>query len=132
MWAVVGSALAATGVVWSLSLGWRTTAVLLGCGIIAGLVKSRLALDRVACRIVSRIETRGEGRCLGGFLSIRSWALVAVMAVGGRILRSHLGATWVIDLLYIAVGVALLFSSRLIWRGWRMKSSTNGGATSWS
>jgi len=122
MWTVVGGGLAAAGIVWSLALGWRLTLVLVACGTVVGLVKSHLVLDRAAGRILARIVERGDGRCAGGFLSVRSWGLVVLMAVGGRLLRGLVGPTWVIDLLYVAVGVALLRSSRLAWRGWRRGS----------
>ena len=118
MWAVVGGLLLGFGVLWV----WRESSVvtlLMVAGAAAvGILKSRLVLDRAARRITDRIRQRGDGRCLGGFLSLRSWALVAAMAAGGRLLRSGPVAVTIIGLLYIAVGTALLLSARIPWRAW--------------
>ena len=87
MWAVVGAALAAVGARWT----WESTpaaAAWLTVGAVAvGAAKSRLVLDRAAGRIVTRIRTRGDGRCLGGFLSLGTGGLVILMMVTGRLLR---------------------------------------------
>jgi len=118
MWVVVGASLLGFGVRWV----WREPLVvtlwLVGAAATVGILKSRLVLDRAARRITDRIRQRGDGRCLGGFLSLRSWALVAAMAAGGRLLRSGPVAVTIIGLLYIAVGTALLLSARIPWRAW--------------
>ena len=85
---------------------------------VLGVLKARLILDRAGHRIVDRIEARGDGRCLGGFLSLRSWALVAVMIVGGRLLRSAGIDLHVVGFLYVVVGTGLLLASRIPWRAW--------------
>ena len=68
--------------------------------------------------MIERIRIRGDGRCLGGFLSLRTWGFVALMMVVGRVLRGTL-AHEIVGPLYIAVGSALIISSRLTWRAWR-------------
>ena len=94
-------------------------APLVAVGAIAiGAVKSRLVLDRAARKIIERIRVRGDGRCLGGFLSLRTWALVVVMMVAGRLLRGTVARS-IVGPLYLAVGTALVLSSRLSWRAWR-------------
>jgi hypothetical protein len=119
MWSAVGVALLVVGAIW----GWRVPHAaarwLLAAAVAAGVVKSRLILDRAARRIAARIESRGDGRCVGGFLSPASWLLVAAMAGTGRLLRSGLLSHHLVGLLYTAVGAALLISSRLLWRRWR-------------
>ena len=61
---------------------------------------------------LDRIKERGDGRCIGGFLSIKSWLLVLLMMAGGRLLRgSGVPMSW-IGFLYVAVGVALVVGSR--------------------
>ena len=77
-----------------------------------------LAAAAIAVGVVRRITARGDGRCLGGFLSLRTWGLVVLMMVLGRVLRGNLTG-WIIGAVYIAVGTALLRSSRLSWRAWR-------------
>ena len=118
LWVVVGSALAGFGARWL----WGATPALapwVAAGaIVVGAVKSRLVLDRVARKVVERICARGDGRCLGGFLSLRTWGLVIVMIVVGRLLRGAV-ARGIVGAIYIAVGAALLLSSRHAWRAWR-------------
>ena len=58
-----------------------------------------------------RIERRGDGRCIGGFLSLRTWALVALMMVAGRTLRHSFVPAVIIGLAYAAVGTALLVAA---------------------
>jgi hypothetical protein len=118
MWAVVGTALAIFGARW-LWFALPKAAPWLAAGAVAvGVVKSRLVLDRAARKVVGRISARGDGRCLGGFLSVQTWGLVLLMMAAGRLLRGTLAGS-IIGPLYIAVGTALLLSSRVSWRAWR-------------
>jgi hypothetical protein len=119
MWTVVGAVLVGFGSRWLWQLPTPTAPWLAMLAVAIGIFKSRFVLDRAARRMVHRILEHGDGRCLGGFLSLRSWALVVVMAGGGRLLRgSHL-ARGLLGFLYLAVGTALLLSSRVAWRAWR-------------
>jgi hypothetical protein len=117
MWLVVGSALIVFGSRWlwaadSVIAPWIATAA-----VAVGVLKSLLVLDGVARKTVDRIRARGDGRCIGGFLSLQSWALVLLMMAGGRILRSSIAAG-IVGPIYIAVGSSLCLSSRLTWRVW--------------
>jgi len=125
MWAVVGTVLVSFGIRWLWWTPTPSTPWLTGLAMAIGAFKARFVLDRVAKNIVDRIRERGDGRCLGGFLSLRSWAFVAVMAGGGRILRSSHIARSLLGILYIAVGTALLFSSRVAWRAWCQSRRTS-------
>lgn len=118
MWVAVGLALVGFGWRWLWSAApvvapWIAVGAILG-----GAIKSRFVLDRVARGVVARIRSRGDGRCLGGFLSLRTWGLVILMMVAGHLLRGSL-AQGIVAPLYIAVGAALCFSSRFSWRAWR-------------
>lgn len=84
-----------------------------------GLGKALLVLDRTTLRNIARVKSRGEDRCFGGFLSPRVWILVIGMMILGRILRTIGLPKPILGLIYGAVGIALLFSSRLIWRAWK-------------
>ena len=121
MWASVGAALVFFGARWSLQVGPVLAPWLMAGAIAVGLAKSRLVLDRAARRIVDRIRARGDGRCLGGFLSLRTWGLVVLMMASGRLLRSSL-ARGIIGPLYLAIGTALCLSSRLSWHAWHDSS----------
>ncbi len=119
MWTVVGAALVAFGGRWLWQLPTPAAPWLAALAVVIGTFKARFVLDRAARTIVDRIQERGDGRCLGGFLSVRSWALVAAMAAGGRFLRGSHVARGLMGVLYVAVGTALLLSSRVAWRAWR-------------
>jgi hypothetical protein len=119
MWTVVGGALLFFGARWITGAGPTLPGLgLVLAGIVIGVAKSKLVLDRTARKIVFRIGERGEGRCVGGFLSLRSWLLVLGMIALGRFLRQGLLSATAAGLLYTAVGTGLLFSSRLAWRTW--------------
>lgn len=118
MWSVVGAALAGAGTVWIWEATTAAAAWLTVGAVVLGVAKSLLVLDRSAGKIVARILARGDGRCLGGFLSLRTWGLVIVMMAAGRQLRGTFAHS-VVGPLYLTVGVALLVSSRHAWRAWR-------------
>jgi len=118
MWATVGSAMAVYGIYWTREAEPVAAPLIVVIAAAVGAIKSRLVLDRAALRVVDRICARGDGRCLGGFLSIRTWGLVGLMMVAGRFLRGTL-AHGIVGPFYIAVGTALCLSSRISWRAWR-------------
>ena len=119
MWTVVGLGLVAWGAKWLLDTSLTPAPWLAGVAVVVGVLKSRLVLDRAARRIAGRIRERGDGRCLGGFMSWGTWALVLVMMAAGRLFRGAGLSGVVVGPIYLAVGVALLVSSRLSWRAWR-------------
>jgi hypothetical protein len=125
MWTVVGAALSGVGGLWL----WQSTPAaalwVAPAAIAIGLLKSRMALDRAARKITVRIRERGDGRCLGGFLSPSSWALVILMMVGGRFLRTTVTHV-IVGPLYLMVGTALLVSSRIAWQAWSASLKTIG------
>ena len=122
LWTVVGSLLAFFGARWVLSWQVPLGLLLLALATVAALLKARFVLHKVAGRMIERIRTRGDGRCIGGFLSVRTWALVVLMATAGRLLRgSHLPRI-AIGFAYAAVGLALLLASRQLWQAWRGSS----------
>jgi hypothetical protein len=117
-WSVVGLGLLSAGAYWTLTHKGLVGPPLLAVGILAGWAKSRLVLDKAAVRIVSRIRSRGDARCLGGFLSPGTWAMVAVMMLAGYLLRHSPVSRLVVGTVYAAVGAGLLSSSRVAWRAW--------------
>jgi len=117
MWFAVGSALVGFGARWLWSAAPVVAPWVAAGAVVAGSVKSRVVLDRAARRVVDRIRSRGDGRCLGGFLSLRTWGLVILMIAAGRLLRGSL-AHGIVGPLYVAVGTALCLSSRITWCAW--------------
>jgi hypothetical protein len=118
MWTVVGALLLFFGVRWVLASQTAHAAWLLAAAALAGVLKGELVLRRAARRMIERIRARGDGRCVGGFLSWRTWAFVAVMAAAGRLLRGSAVPRIVVGVIYAAVGTALLLSVRRLWHAW--------------
>jgi hypothetical protein len=118
LWTVVGALLLFFGVRWALAGQVRHVPWLLALAVAVGLLKGQFVLKRTARRTVERIRARGDGRCIGGFLSLRSWAFVALMVSIGRLLRGSLLPRTVAGLVYVAVGCALLRAATWLWHGW--------------
>ena len=122
LWTCVGSGLAAVGARWCLGAGPPWPAALLGAGLTLGVLKGKVALERTARRAAGRIAVRGDGKCLGGFLSWQTWLFVlAMMALGAVLRRSPLPRA-LLGVVYTAVGAALLWGSRTFWAAWRRAS----------
>jgi len=119
MWSSVGVGLFLVGTYWLLKNGEAKGFILLVVAAGLGLGKASLVLDRTTLQNIDRVKSRGEDRCFGGFLSPRVWILVIGMMLLGRILRTIGLPKPILGLIYGAVGIGLLFSSRLIWRAWK-------------
>lgn len=87
-------------------------------GVLAGCVKSLLVLDRSARRGLERIELFSDNTCIGAIYSWKTWLLVLAMMVMGMMLRRFALSPMIVGTLCIAIGWALVFSSRLAWMGW--------------
>jgi hypothetical protein len=119
LWTGVGAGLAGAGVVWSLSAPALWPAAILAAALFLGFFKGRFALEATARRIARRIAARGDGTCLGGFLSWKTWLFVLAMMGLGAVLRRSEVPRAALGLLYCSVGVALLWGSRVFWAEWR-------------
>jgi len=126
MWSVVGAVLLVFGVLWVLEGQTRLAVPLVAGAVAAGLLKARFALDRAARRTIGRIRARGDGKCIGGFLSLRTWGLVLVMAGAGRLLRGGIVPTVVVGFVYAAVGTALVVAARCLWQAWYRERAPAG------
>ena len=119
LWTCVGTGLLVAGVRWTLTAPRFWPFVLLAGAVVVGAAKGRFVLAPTARRIVSRIRRRGDGTCLGGFLSWKIWlSVLTMMGLGMTIRRSGFPLT-PIGVLYSAVGVALLWGSRVFWSEFR-------------
>ncbi len=119
LWSLVGAGLATTGGRWVLGAGAWWPAALGAAGVALGLAKGRLALEAAARRIAKRIARRGDGTCLGGFLSWKTWLLILTMMGLGATLRHSDLPRAVLGVAYVAIGVGLLWGSRLLWTAWK-------------
>lgn len=125
MWSCVGAGLFSVGTYWLLKNGEARGFILMFVAAGLGFGKALLVLDRTTLRNIARVKSRGEDRCFGGFLSPRVWILVIGMMILGRILRIIGLPKPILGLIYGAVGIGLLFSSRLIWRAWKNQRQVN-------
>jgi len=115
LWTGVGVGLGTAGAVWTFGAAGAWGWALVPAALVVGLLKARVALEPTARRSAARIRARGDGRCLGGFLSWRTWLFVAaMMALGAGLRRSPL-PRGVLGFVYVAVGAALLWGSRVFW-----------------
>ncbi len=128
LWTAVGAALGAAGFFWCSGAAppWPTLLMISAGGL--GLAKGRWFIAPVARRNIRRLVQSGDDRCLGGFLSWKSWLFVVfMMALGAGLRRSALPRP-VLGVLYGAIGVALLTGSLPFWRAHR-GAPTAPGAT---
>lgn len=116
MWTLVGTGLGVAGVVWCLASPMPTSLLLIAVAIALGQAKARWVLSRVARRNAARIAARGDGRCLGGFVSWQSWLFIGGMMGGGYLLRHSPVPLPVLGVVYAGVGTALIVGSAILWR----------------
>ncbi|MBW1670067.1 MAG: hypothetical protein JRJ43_05880 [Deltaproteobacteria bacterium] len=118
MWTVVGLFLFVRGAVNMMSLPGSVSPWWLVVAAFIGVLKGRLIFDKTAKRVVSRTLGREGDRCLGGFLSLKSWGMILFMVFLGMSLRVSPLPGVLVWGVYVAVGAGLFFSSRLFWMEW--------------
>lgn len=115
LWTSIGLLLLVRGLGW-IGPGVNRVFVVLALGI--GTLKSRFVLDRNVRRSIGRIKQFDDVTCIGAVYSWKTWVLVSLMMAFGIILRKLTDPGVVVGILYMAIGWALLFSSRLGWIAW--------------
>lgn len=120
MWSFIGLYLMVRGYIMIEGFSGIFLALALGLGTL----KARLLIERSARKNIARIVARPDGMCLGGVYSWRMWGMVVCMMLAGRFLRNSFVPPQVVSVIYIAVGWALLLSSRFIWREWNARSAS--------
>ncbi|MHB1184006.1 MAG: hypothetical protein ACYDIB_01470 [Desulfobulbia bacterium] len=119
MWSFIGFYLMVRGYLLDQPLPGMFLLLALGLGT----MKAFWLIERAARKNIARIVARPDGMCLGGVYSWGMWGMVVCMMVGGRLLRNSAVPPLVVGVIYVAVGWALLLSSRLIWREWNATKS---------
>lgn len=118
IWSLVGGGLLTLGLYWVLHRFGLTGLEYAAPALVLGIVKSLLVLDKVARGAVARVEARETRSFALGFFSRRGWLLIGGMMLLGQLLRLSPIPRYDLGFLYVAIGVALLTSSRLLWRAW--------------
>ncbi len=118
LWTTVGGVLLVLGARWALAVRLWWMAPVLAMAVAVGALKAEYVLAHAARRAIERIRARGDGRCIGGFLSIRTWLFVLLMMALGYALRHGLAPKPAVGVLYVAVGTALLLAARRFWLAW--------------
>jgi len=110
----------AAGVTWISNADTPLSLALVVIALALGFLKARFVFARSARKIVDRIERRGDGRCIGGFLSWKTWLLVIAMVALGRVLRASSIPLTIRGTVYAVIGAALFTASRQLWARWRI------------
>lgn len=119
LWTGIGCILMVRGVFWLAESGgvyYGIPAAGLGC------LKSLLVLDKSAQKSIDRILRLSDGSCLGAVYSVKTWCVVMIMMILGYAIRHSTLPLYCAGVLYVLIGSALIFSSRLGWRAWLLAS----------
>ncbi len=112
-WLVVGiSLILKGGQILAWSPGW------LAATLVAGTMKAYFILDRIARRNVQRLRSYGKPIFVGRVFAGRTWVIIMVMIILGRVLRLPGLAPELSGFFSLAVGWALFVASRLSWQAW--------------
>jgi len=115
LWTSIGILLMTRGWGW---IGSGNARYLVILAILLGTVKSLFVLDKTAARSIQRIKQFDDATCIGAVYSWKTWVLVALMMTFGIVMRKMTDPGMFIGTLYLAIGWALLFSSRQGWITW--------------
>lgn len=118
LWTAVGIFLSWRAVTALSRLGASEAAAAVLAAAVLGGIKGMKILRPAAVKGVRRIEERGDGRCLGGFLSWKSWLFVLGMGGFGMWMRSVGLHPALLGGILGAVGVALFLGALVYWTAW--------------
>jgi hypothetical protein len=114
LWTIIGAGLLYRGVA---LLRGESLFYYAAVGVLGGTLKSLLVLDRVSRKGIERIKRFADNTCIGAVYSWKTWLLVFSMAVFGILFRKIDMAAFK-GTVCVAIGWALIFSSRLAWKSW--------------
>ena len=119
IWLLVGVGLSIAGVNWILSLGIGPKMIIfLTASCLIGLLKGRFVLQKVAAKYIKRsdlIEFNKNDILLGWIkiFGVKGFVLIGVMVFMGRFLRHSNIDRPILGIVYLAVGISLLYASRI-------------------
>ncbi len=115
LWTVIGGLLLYRGIGHLLSTEEMWLVI---PGLAVGTLKSYVILDRSALRGLERIRNFSGNTCLGAVYSWKTWLVVLAMMAFGILLRNLSLPHLIVGPLCVAIGWALMFSSRHAWKEW--------------
>lgn len=115
LWTIIGIFLTQRGIGYLIQDERLLLAVV---AVLIGSLKSRYLLDRSAIRGVERIRQFADNTCIGAVYSWKTWALVVAMMLLGLFVRNSPIPEYIIGTVCVAVGWALIRSSRFGWKAW--------------
>jgi hypothetical protein len=113
VWSAVGVALVMVAIGWLYNIH-RSQLISIGAGIVAGVAIHRFGFSRLAAINLSRIRAQSPGKdkvCLFAFQNWRSYLMIAIMMIMGYALRHSPVPKIYLVPIYMAIGLALVFSS---------------------
>jgi hypothetical protein len=121
LWTGIGGFLLVRGIILLKNDGavWLIVA-----GILFGSLKSILILDRSARKGIERIGKFADNTCIGAVYAWKTWLLVLGMMATGILVRTLGLPPSLVGTVCVAVGWALIFSSRYGWRSWTTWNKT--------
>ena len=127
IWFLVGLFLSARGVNWLLQLGMGTKLIIfLSVAVVVGLLKGKFVLQKVALKYLKRSHDiqyskidifTGWAKILG----IKGGILIGLMMGMGILLRQSSIDRPILGIIYLAVGIALLYASKVFFLNQDMK-----------
>ena len=111
VWMSVGSILLAFAFTWLYKAPHEHIYIFLDVGMLLALLVHHFALKLIVQKNVTRICSSGDSASLLSFMSRKSYLVIPVMIIMGVILRHSALPKQYLAVLYIAMGMALIFSS---------------------
>ncbi len=119
IWFVVGTVLSIVGVNWMLTLGFGPKLIMfLTPAVLIGVLKGRFVLQKVALKYYRRsdiIQFKDNDILIGWMkiIGVKGFVLIGLMMFMGGILRRSTIDRPILGIVYLAVGIALLYASKI-------------------
>ena len=122
IWFLVGIGLSIAGTIWILMLGFGPKMILfLTIAVVVGLSKGKFVLQKVALKYYKRADVIqfNKNDILIGWIKIfgvRGFVLIGLMMGLGAFLRHSSINRPVLGIIYLAVGIALVYASKIFFK----------------
>ena len=127
IWFLVGVGLSVAGVNWMLQLGFGPKMIIfLASSVLIGVLKGKFVLQKVALKYYKRsdiIQFNDNDIFLGWvkILGVKGFILIGLMMAMGSFLRHSNIDRPILGIVYLAVGIALLYASKIFFNTDKVK-----------